>query len=101
MRQTAVLEEVIKVKLSEHQRKRMVEDKGHRYDETTTEFLIQDHKRSGVQEEGRHWWWGRVSGKRVLTIVSAGVSAGTTILRVVTTHYRPRLGRRQRPGRKR
>lgn len=85
-----------KIKLIKKQRKVMAENKGHNYDESATEFLIENHDQSGIQEDGRRWFRGPFSGRQVLTICSATVSGAHSIFRVVTTHIRPKLGRRHR-----
>lgn len=86
-----------KIKLSDHQRRRMAEDEGHNYQESATEFLLDRHDHSGVQEDGRLWFWGQISAKPVLTICSSTASGTYSVYRVVTTHIRRKLRRQHRP----
>ena len=88
-------DELPKIKLSDHQSKRMADDAGHRYDETDAKYVIDNAEKSGVQTDGRLWSWAQVGGKHVLAVVSATVSASVTeVYRVVTAHIRPKPPRR-------
>ena len=78
---------------SAHHRKRMAEDPGHRYTVEDAKNLIENHEQSGVQKDGRPWFFGVVNGQTVVVAVSAvavSVAAGVeeVVGRIKTMHRR-------------
>jgi len=75
-----------KIKFSDHQRKRMLEDRGHFYTEAEAASVVGAPTMKSVQDDHRIRFWGTVRDSTARVVVSAAVSAGFDIGRVVTMH---------------
>lgn len=76
------------LKPSGHQVRQRASAGGHDIDLDTAKKVVADPTKSEIQDDGRLRLWGRIDGLPypIRVVVSAGVSAGVAIRRLVTAH---------------